>query len=1151
MHYLFADYVLDTQRQELRRNGAPVKLRRQVFRVLVYLLAHREQVVLKQDLLEHLWPDQFVGDDALKSCIKVLRQALGEQGRTPRFLRTVHGQGYRFVGPVEEREHVLLDNVPLAVPAPAGTPPPLAAHGGEGEVLREVPALLASALEGEYKQVTVLCGALAEAPTLAMQLGPEAMYHLMREVLALAQDTVQRYEGTLVQVSGDSFVALFGAPIAQEDHARRAVLAALQLQQRLQLPQVLRGRPGGVAICLGLHTGPVVVGVLESEPGRPYIAASATLQLASHIQQQAAPATILVSAATYALVQDEVQGEACKPFPSDALSTRMPVYAIRGLLRRRGGVPRLGARPLSRFIGRTQELALLHARLAHAAEGQGQVLGIAGEPGLGKSRLLAEFARRLRGQPITYCEGHCLAYGRATPYLPVRDLLRQLWEIPEAVPATAVAATVYERLCEAGVASEEEALVLHQVLDVSVDLAPSAALDPQERKARTFALLRHIIRHASQRQPLLLAVENLHWIDPTSEAWLASLVERLGDLAVLLVVTYRPGYQPPWLGHSAATQMALPRLSARDSRVVLQSVPRAAQLPGPVQEAIVAKAAGNPFFVEELTWAAVAHGDHASSLPVPDTIEAVLAARLDRLPPEAKRLVQTAAVIGPVVPVPLLQRLTELPEDALQRGLAHLQAAEFLYETRLVPEQEYTFKHALTHEVAYGGLLQEQRRGLHARVVEVLEGLVPERAAEPVERLAHHALRGEVWDKAVTYGQQAGARADDRAALPEAATFFDQALQALAHLLESSDTRALAIDLRLTLASTLTQLGEYGRGLALRGEAEALARALDDRARLGRVLAAMANTFRMTGDPNGAIAAGQQALALAAALGDRALQAEVSLRLGQAYHAIGVFGRAAELLRRNVEAADREAGTPTTRVRLMSQAMLAETLGALGAFAEGRRHGEEALRLAPEGRRNTPILAHMCLGRLYLAQGDLEAAIRVLETGLALGRAAGDRTQSRLTAAALGYASALQGRLAEGRALLEEALSESIRTGGLLGQASRAVWLSEVCRLAGCEEEAWQQARQALDLARQQKARGNEALALCQLGVVHAHVDPPDVASAEAFYQQALALAETLGMRPLQAHCHLGLGTLYAKIGQREQARAELSPRSSYSGRWR
>jgi tetratricopeptide (TPR) repeat protein len=326
------------------------------------------------------------------------------------------------------------------------------------------------------------------------------------------------------------------------------------------------------------------------------------------------------------------------------------------------------------------------------------------------------------------------------------------------------------------------------------------------------------------------------------------------------------------------------------------------------------------------------------------------------------------------------------------------------------------------------------------------------------------------------------------------------------------------------------------------GEAEALARALNDRARLGRVLTMMATTLRLTGDPDGAIATSRQALELAAALDDSALQVEASFYLGLVYYALGDFGQAAELMRWNVEAADREPGTPSRDVRIESRAWLARILSALGAFAEGRRHGEEALRLATlTGRGQTPIIAHGCLGELYLTQGDLEEAIRVLEQGLALCRASGHLNWLQLIAANLGSAAALQGRLAEGRGLVEEAIRESIHTGALGYRSRWVVWLSEVCHLAGRGEEARQHARQALDLARQQKERGHEALALHQLGTVYAHADPPDVAQAEAHYQQALALAEELGMRPLQAHCHRGLGQLYCQTGRAVQARAALT----------
>jgi tetratricopeptide (TPR) repeat protein len=685
-------------------------------------------------------------------------------------------------------------------------------------------------------------------------------------------------------------------------------------------------------------------------------------------------------------------------------------------------------------------------------------------------------------------------------------------------------------------------------------------LDPPQRRQRTLDALKRVLLRESQEQPLLLVFEDLHWIDSETQALLQSLVEGLPSAQLLLLVTYRPEHQHGWGSKTYYAQLRLDPLPPASAEAFLAALLGDDVSLAPLAPLLSARTQGNPFFLEESVRTLVETGSLVGTpgayrlvqplqdMPVPATVQAVLAARIDRLAPEDKRLLQTAAVIGTDVPFPLLRAIADLAEGTLQRGLAHLQAAEFLYETRLFPEPEYTFTHALTHEVAYGGLLLERRRGLHARIVEALEELAPEREAEgtarrspeQVERLAYHALRGEVWAKAVTYCQQAAARANDRAAFHEAMTACEQALQALAHLPEDGDTRGLAIELRLALGDPLNQLGEHRRHLALLGEAEALARALDDRTRLGQVLVKMTLVLWLTGDPDGAMATGQQALALAAALGDSALQVEASRRLAEVYVSIGDFGRAAELLRRNVEAMDRGSGTPRANERIQAQAWLGMTLSTLGAFAEGRRHGEEALRLATlEGREDVLRLAHYRLGYLYLVHGDLAHAIRMLEQVLALSRASGSQSHLRFSAAGLGYAYALQGRLAEGRALLEEAISISLRTGAR--SALGLAWLSEACRLMGHRDEAWQHARQALDLARQQKACAIEAVALHQLGAVHAHADPPDAAQAEAHYQQALALAEALGIRPLVAHCHRGLGTLYAATGQREQARPALS----------
>ena len=1011
------------------------------------------------------------------------------------------------------------------------------------------------ALEGERKQVTVLFADLKDSTELIRGLDPEAAQQLLDPALQRMMDAVHRFEGTVNQVLGDGIMALFGAPIAHEDHALRACYAALAMQAAMQAytEEVRRSRGLELRMRVGLNSGEVVVRAIGNDLHMDYSAVGETTHLAARMEQLATPGSIRLTASTLGLVEGLVQVTALGPIPIKGLVEPMAVFELTGVTTLRRRLQAAAVRGLTRFVGRQPELDALRQALAQAEAGHGQVVALVGEAGVGKSRLAYEFVHAHPTPGWLVLESASVSYGKATPYFPVLDLLRRYCHVEDQDEARTVRAKVTGQVLTLDETLQDTIPALLSLLEVLPEDSPFRSLDPPQRRQRTLQALKRVLLRESQVQPLLLVFEDLHWIDTETQALLDSLVESLPTARLLLLVNYRPEYQHGWGSKTYYTQLRLDPLPPASADELLQALLGDDPSLAPLKPLLIARTAGNPFFLEEsvrtLGETGVLVGEPgayrlAQALPtiqVPATVQAVLAARIDRLPPEEKRLLQTAAVVGTEVPLPLLQAIAELPEAALHRGLAHLQAAEFLYETRLFPEQDYTFKHALTHEVAYGSLLLERRRVLHARIVEALEALAPERVAEQVERLAHHALRGEMWGKAVTYCQQAGARAHDRAAFREAVASFEQALQALAHLPEPGDTRVLAIELRLALGGALTLLGEYGRHLALLGEAEALARALDDRARLGRVLAWMTIVLRVTGDHDGAMAAGQQALKLAVELGDSALQGEASLNLGQVYRAIGDLGRAAELLRRNVEAADGESGTPSTDLRIWSQAWLALTLGALGAFAEGRRHGEEALRLAMlEGRGDTPIAAHGCLGVLYLAKGDLEHAIRVLEQGLALCRASGNRDFLRVIVAGLGYASALQGRLAEGRALLEEGISESLRTGARQ-RPLWVAWLSEVCRLAGRGEEAGQHARQALDLARQQKDRGEEAVALHQLGTVQAHADPPDAAQAEAHYRQALALAETLGMRPLQAHCHHGLGRLYHQTGRVEPARTALS----------
>jgi class 3 adenylate cyclase/tetratricopeptide (TPR) repeat protein len=1012
------------------------------------------------------------------------------------------------------------------------------------------------ALEGERKQVTVFFADIKDSTRLIEGLDPEAAQQLLDPAIHLMMDAVHRFEGTVNQVLGDGIMALFGAPIAHEDHALRACYAALAVQHAIRTYAEAVRRTHGMLLQLrvGLNAGEVVVRAIGNDLHTDYSAVGQHTHLAARMEHLAAPGSILLTAAVLRLVEGLVRVTALGPLPVKGFTEPVEGFELLGASDLRRRLQAAALRGLTRFVGREPELAALTQALEQARAGHGQVMALVGEAGVGKSRLVYECVHSHRTQGWRVLEAASVSYGKVTPYFPVLDLLKRYAQVDDHDDARTIRAKVTGHVLTLDETLQETLPALLSLLDAVPDDSPFLHLDPPQRRQRTLDGLKCVLLRDSQVQPLLLVFEDLHWIDTETQALLDSLVESLPTARFLLLVNYRPEYQHGWGSKTYYTQLRLDPLPPASADEFLHVLLGDDLSLAPLKLLLIARTEGNPFFLEESVRALVETGvlvgtpgaycllQALPTIQVPATVQAVLAARIDRLPPEEKRLLQTAAVIGTDVPFSLLQAIADVPEEALHRGLAHLQAAEFLYESRLFPEPEYTFKHALTHEVAYNSLLLERRRVLHARIVEALEVLAGDRAAEQVDRLAHHALRGEVWAKAVTYCQQAGARAFDRAAFGEAVGSFEQALQALSHLPKDGDTGVLAIEIRLALEGPLRALAEHGRNLALLGEAEALARALDDRARRGRVLAGMARVLRTMGDADGAMAAGQQALALAAAVGDRALQVQASYRLGGAYYAIGDFGRAAELLWRSVEAADRESGTPSTDLLIESRAWLARTLSALGAFAEGRRHGEEALRLATmEGRGDTPIIAHAWLGDLYFVKGDLEQAIRVLEPGLALCRASGNRTMLRWIAAALGYAYALQGRLAEGCALLEEAISESIRTGGLRGLAYRVAGLSEVCRLAGRDDEAWQHARQALDLARQHKERADEALALHQLGVVQAYADPPDAVQAEAHYQQALALANELGMRPLMAHCHLGLGRLYGQTGRIEQAQAALT----------
>jgi class 3 adenylate cyclase len=688
----------------------------------------------------------------------------------------------------------------------ASAPPPAVTSTPTPVSVAAIPTHLAEkiltsrgALEGERKQVTVLFADLKDSTELIKDLDPEAAQQLIDPAIHMMMDAVHRFEGTVNQVLGDGIMALFGAPIAHEDHALRACYAALAMQAAMQLyaENVRRQHGAALRIRIGLNAGEVVVRAIGNDLHMDYSAVGQTVHLAARMEQLAPPGSILLTAATLRLVEGLVRVTALGPLPVKGLPEPVEGFELLGASELRRRLQVAAARGLTRFVGRQTELAALYQAVERARAGHGQVVAAVGEAGVGKSRLVYEVvhSHRLQGWLVL-------------------DLLKRYTHVEDRDETRTIRAKVTGQVLTLDEALQESVPALLWLLDALPEAHPFLSLDPPQRRRRTLDVLKRVLVRESQVQPLPLVFEDLHWIDAETQALLDSLVESLPT--VRLLVNYRPEYQHGWGSKTYYTQLRLDPLPPANAEEFLQALLGDDPSLVPLKQLLIARTQGNPFFLEEsvraLVEAGVLVGERGAyylatlldSLQVPVTVQAVLAARIDRLPPEEKRLLQTAAVIGTEVPLPLLQAIADLPEEALHRGLAHVQAAEFLYEARLFPDLAYTFKHALTHEVAYGTILQERRRALHASIVEASEMLY-DRLTDQVERLAHHALRGEVWDRAVAYFRQAGDKALARSAHREAVACFEQALVALEHLPESRTRHEQAIDVRFGLCKALNQ----------------------------------------------------------------------------------------------------------------------------------------------------------------------------------------------------------------------------------------------------------------------------------------------------------------------------------------------------------
>jgi class 3 adenylate cyclase/tetratricopeptide (TPR) repeat protein len=1126
--YVFADCELDTQLYVLRRADRVIGLRPKVFQVLLYLLEHRHQVVAKDALLEAVWPEQYISEATLADVIRSIRQAVGDEARHPRVVQTRHGHGYRFVAEVA--------TAPLPapeIPVSDALAPPLP------EQLQQAP--------GERKVATICCVTLGQNAALLEQLGLDALHTLLHARYALVKEVVQQYEGTVQPLLGDRVLAVFGVPLTQEDHAQRAGLAALAMRERLEAHRrtYAVGCHAALAIRLGLHTGWVAVGGTDATPESPPMVIGDAVALAITLQEHAEPGTILCSEATAQRLQEVALVE--KPLPLSLPDHPDPVVASTLVSARHQSSPHDRQRLLSPFVGRAQELATLQALLAQAQEGQGHVVGIVGEPGIGKSRLLAEFRRSVRSSPLTYLESQCWSYGTASPYLPVRQLLQQMCAIAEADPPEAVATKVCQRFQEVQLPAETWApLVLH-LLGRPSPTFPMPALDPQAYKERTFTALLQLCMSLSQQRPLVLEIENLHWIDATSEEWLAALVEHVPGRPMLVLGSFRPGYRPAWLGASSVTQISLTPLGARESLQVLRAVPQGAQLPEPLVQELLTTADGNPFFVEELTRAVVEH-DPDQMPDIPDTVQAVLAARIDRLPPAEKRLLQMAAVIGKEVSLPLLEGVADLPATVLHQGLHHLQTAGFLSETHLLPPRTYTFKHALTREVAYQSLLENTRQPYHYQIAQLLSKCFSGIVAGQPELVAHHYTEAGHFEEALPYWQRAGEQAAARSANIEAICHCTKGLELLKHLPVTTEHKQHELRLQLTLSAPLYMV----KGLAPEVEQTyqrvlELCRELQDDIRYFFGLAGLCRFLCNQGQLQKAHKLGQQCLHLVNQTQDSSLLAETHLILGSTCLFMGELPTARSHFQQGASLSDTHRAHARGVHQVVDPGVMclcreALALWVLGYADQALLPLNQALTLAKTTGHAFDMAASLCYTAVVHAyRREFDAAHEYAEATIVFARGQKLAFFEPPALCFQGWALATQGAPELGLAKFREGLTAWQARGITAYLSPSYVILADIYHQYGQIEAGLQALDEALRIVHARMERLFEAEIYRLRGELLLHPALLDTKQAETCLQRACTIAASQHAKAWELRSVMSLSRLWHQQGKSLAARQKLA----------
>jgi class 3 adenylate cyclase/tetratricopeptide (TPR) repeat protein len=870
------------------------------------------------------------------------------------------------------------------------------------------------------KQVTVLFCDIVNSTPLTERLGPEAMRDLVRSFLNSSLAEVRRYGGTAPQFRGDGFMALFGAPLTHEDHVRRGLLAALAIQQALhEGGEAVDPESSELTVRIGIHTGPVVFGPVADNLAMDYTVIGDTANVAARLEQAADPGTILVSEAIHLLAEDYARVEPVGPLILKGKAEPISAYRLLGVSHRRSGLRESTSPRTAVFVNRESELAILNNFLRQVENGHGQAVGLVGEPGIGKSRLLAEFRRQVTDGRVTWVEGRCVSYGTAIPYLLVLDLLRSNCGILETDTPDIVAERVRAGLREVGMDPDEDGPILFHLLEIKdVAGSPTALSNPEAIKIKAFETFRQLAVKGSQQRPLILVLEDLHWVDRISEEFLGFLAENVRDVRVLLLGTYRPGYRPPWIDKSYAGQTPLQPLSRDHSIQMVRSVLRAEHLIDLVTHEIVAKADGNPLFLEQLALHAGEARDLRSDLMVPNTIHDVVMARIDRLPDETKRLLQTAAVIGREFSLRLLSAVWK-SSGSLEDQLRELSRLEFLYERAETDGTIFVFRHALTQETAYGSLLERHRRAYHGAIGDALEELYRGRTDEVAELLALHFGRSNEAEKSVDYDIVAAEKSQRRWANSEALAYFENALRRLDGMPDTKPNRLRRIDAVVKQAEVKFALGRQAEHIAALEDIRGIVEETDDPRRRATWHYWIGFLHSLTGSPAAlAIEHCRKAAAIASAAGCDDLEGFIFSCAVQAYVAAGELRAAIEAGDRAVAILEAQDNLWWASRTLWNTAQAAIYLGEWEASLAYCRKALAHAETLDDPRLK--VVGLYRIGSAHIHQGDIERGLRCCDEALALNPLPYDVAMAKVFR---GYGEIRAGRFDAGIAQLTEAIA--------------------------------------------------------------------------------------------------------------------------------